>query len=79
MPGRGSADYRVWLQSTSTVNPTDSDWNDVKTWDPVTTTQVNATAETDCGTHYRWRLFPRDGAGNQGQVSKWAEFWTDLG
>jgi len=65
--------YRVRLQITS-----GSDWTDVKIWDPVSTTYLNANAETMCGGIYRWRLFARDGAGNQGQVSDWAYFQINL-
>lgn len=65
----GIANYRVRLQKRG-----GADYVDQKIWDPVTTTQVSASAETDCGNWYRWRLFARDGAGNQGEVSDWAYF-----
>jgi hypothetical protein len=65
----GIANYRVRLQ----VNP-GTGWADVKIWDPVTATQVGANSETTCGGFYRWRIFARDRAGNQGAVSAWAEF-----
>lgn len=65
----GIASYRARLQVTS-----GSDWADVKVWDPVTAAQVNANAETTCGGIYRWRVLARDGAGNTGEVSAWAEF-----
>ncbi|MBI4671954.1 MAG: hypothetical protein HY741_09860, partial [Chloroflexi bacterium] len=44
----------------------------------VTTTTLNANAATECGNFYRWRLFARDGANNQGQVSDWAYFGIKL-
>jgi hypothetical protein len=65
----GISNYGVQLQVTS-----GSDWADVKVWDPVTDTQVNANAETTCGGFYRWRVLARDGAGNTGDESAWAEF-----
>ena len=69
----GIATYRVRLQDWS-----GSEWADVKVWDPVTATQVNANAETMCGGFYRWRVLARDGAGNSGEVSGWAEFSITL-
>ena len=69
----GIANYRVRLQ----VNP-GSGWVDVEVWDLVTDTQVNANAETTCGGFYRWRVLARDGAGNSGEVSGWAEFSITL-
>jgi len=74
----GIARYRVRLQVTSKVNPSDQDWSDVKIWDPVTTTQVTANEETTCGGFYRWRVVGYDGAGNQGNVSAWARFGIAL-
>jgi hypothetical protein len=65
----GIASYRVRLQI-----KTPHDWIDKKIWDPVKATQVNATDETTCGGVYRWRIFARDRAGNQGAVSDWAYF-----
>lgn len=69
----GIANYRVRLQITS-----GSEWADVEVWDPVIDTQVNANAETTCGGIYRWRVLARDGAGNSGEVSGWAEFSVAL-
>jgi hypothetical protein len=74
----GIARYRVRLQLTSKLNPTENDWIDVKIWDPLTTTQVNANSETTCGGYYRWRLVAYDGAGNQGKVSLWVKFQIAL-
>ena len=65
----GIANYRVRLQVNS-----GSGWSDVMIWDPVVPTEVNADAETTCGGYYHWRVVTRDGAGNSGTVSPWAEF-----
>jgi hypothetical protein len=65
----GIANYRVRLQVNSGTG-----WSDVKVWDPVAGTKVGADSETTCGGFYRWRVLARDGAGNQGDVSSWAEF-----
>ena len=68
----GIANYRVRLQVKAT------DWNDMKIWDPVSASQVNATSAVICGGVYRWRVFARDGAGNQGSVSDWAYFGIEF-
>lgn len=69
----GIANYRVRLQVK--VGTT---YQDKQIWDPVTATQVDATSYVDCGGIYQWRIFARDRAGNQGQVSEWAQFSMDL-
>ena len=65
----GIANYRARLQVNSGTG-----WADVRVWDPVTASQVGANSETTCGGFYRWRVLARDGAGNEGAVSSWAEF-----
>jgi hypothetical protein len=65
----GIANYRVRLQRW-----TGAEWVDQRIWDPVTATELDAAGDTDCGIAYRWRLLARDGAGNTGDVSEWAEF-----
>lgn len=69
----GIANYRVRLQKKEGAS-----WVDAKVWDPVTAKQVTANSETECGNAYRWRLFARDKAGNQGQVSEWFHFGIAL-
>jgi hypothetical protein len=52
-------------------------------WAPVLLTYVtglskDVAADVDCGDAYRWRVRARDGAGNTGAYSDWAEFGMTL-
>ena len=61
----GISGYRVVLKVSYDNGAT---WNTLQTWDPVTATNVDASAFTDCGGLYGWTVAARDGAGNLGAV-----------
>jgi len=66
----GIRNYRVRMQRSLDGK----NWEDAHIWDPVIDKSVDIDPFKQCGRRYRWRLYARDGAGNQGQVSAWAYF-----
>jgi hypothetical protein len=52
-------------------------WNLVKSWETITSTQLDVDDQTDCGNMYVWKVSARDGAGNLGAYEL-SQFRTGL-
>ncbi len=69
----GIQSYTVQIEKKLTATT----WSDPDTY-AVLGTSKDVSSITDCGDAYRWRVRARDGAGNIGAYSAWAEFGITL-